>query len=176
MSAGETVADLIAASIDPVRLMILVFGPDVTTPSSDERTRNLQNKRKEIREALEVAGHFVKYAEELIDPTLTGPTANPLFQERVLMEAYDLIVNLVGSPGTIVEATMIAERPNLAVKAALYLDDEHASGLTAQACRQAETFGARFQTYTYPRDLVECHLLTHITDCAKVFQMRKFLL
>jgi hypothetical protein len=172
----QTVSDLIAASIDPVLLKILVFGPQVVTLSSDERTRNLQNKRIEIRQALEVAGHYVKYAEDLVDPTLTGPSANPVIQELVLMGEYDLIVTLVGSPGTIVEASIISVKPLLARKSALYLDNDHIDGLAGQACRLAESMGAHFQTYLYPRDLTDCHLLTHVTERAAAFQLMKYLL
>jgi len=136
----------------------------------------LQEKRKEIRAALENAGHFVKYAEDLVDPALTGPTANPLIQELVLMSEYDLIVTLVGSPGSIVEATTISLKPKLAQKASLYLDSDHQNGLVGQACRNAQNLGAHFQTYNYPGDLVDCHLLTHVSERAKSIQLLKFLL
>lgn len=171
-----TVADLLAATIGSIKLKILVFGPQVRTLSSEERTLNLQNKRIEIRAELEKSGHLVNYAEDLVDPALTGPAANPLMQELVIMSEYDLIINLVGSPGSIVEATTIALKPRLAQKASLYLDEDHIDGLVGQACANARDIGAHFQTYKYPTDLTDCHLLSHVVARVSVVQKMKYLL
>lgn len=172
----KTVAELIADALNPIKLKILVFGPDVKIISQDERTRNLQHKRNEIRLALENDGHEVKYAEDLVDPSLMGPQANAIFQELVIMAEYDLIVNLVGSPGSIVEATLSATRPRLAQKTALYLDQDHISGLVGSACELARTLGAHFRTFKYPEDLVECHLLGHVASRAAAVKLAKYLL
>lgn len=171
-----TVSDLLEDSISPISLKILVFGPQVETISQDERTRNLQNKRMEIRQALEDLNHHVKYAEDLVDPSLVGPTANPVIQELVIMQEYDFIVTLVESPGSIVEATLIASKPLLAQKSALYIDQGYIGGLAGQACLLAEQMGGHLHKFTYPEDLVECHLLGHIRDRANTIQLMKFLM
>lgn len=176
MTANTTIADLIARSIDPILLKILVFGPGLDPVSNDEWTRNLQNKRKEIKEALLNQGHTVRYAEELVDPSVTGPMANPFFQELLLMDEYDFIVILVGPPGANTETGAIAVKPNLTRKSSFYLDENHSGGLAAAACRFAVTIGAHFRMYEYPRDLVECHLLTHIAERAAEIRTMKYLL
>lgn len=171
-----SVSDLLRESISPISLNILVFGPQVETMSSDERTRNLQNKRREIREALEAKKHQVKYAEDLVDPALVGPTANPVIQELVIMQEYDFIVALVESPGSIVEATLISIKPMLAQKTALYIDEGFIDGLAGKACLLAEQMGGHLHKFTYPQDLTECHLLGHIQERADTIQLMKFLM
>ena len=172
----EDVKALIAYAVDAIKLKILVFGPQVHTPSSDERTARLQNKRREIRGKLEDAGHHVKYAEDLVDPDLTGAAGNAFFQELVIMREYDLIVTIVDSPGSIAEAAVIACKPDLAQKSSLFLDSAYSGGLVGQACKNAEDIGAHFQPYEYPRDLDECHLLGYVMDRVSKIQKMKFLL
>ncbi|MFC5394036.1 hypothetical protein [Bosea vestrisii] len=166
----------VIAVIDAIKLKILVFGPQVHTPSELEREAKFQNKRIEIREKLEVLGHTVKYAEDLVDPNLGGPTGNAVFQELIIMKEYDLIVTLVESPGSIVEATMISTRPNLAAKALLFQDSAYAGGLVRSACDNAVDIGAHFQEFDYPRDLDECHLYGKVLKRVSQIQKMKFLL
>lgn len=159
----KTVQELMDQGISSTKLNILVFGPQVDTLSEiDERTRNLQNKRIAIREELERIGHDVKYAENIVDPSLSGPANNAMLQEIAIMKEYDFIVALVGSPGSIVEATHISTNPSIAAKSSLFLDSDYSQGLVAEACRLGETIGAKFRTYQYPNDLTECNLLGFI--------------
>lgn len=172
----KTAADLIADALDPIKLRILVFGPQVKHPSADERTKNLQGKRVEIRQSLERGGHDVKYAEDLVDPSIDGPYSNPVLQEILLMAEYDLIIVLVGSPGSIVEATIIGTKPRLAQKSALYLDRDHVDGLAGQTCALARELGAYFHAYDYPADLTDCHLLTSVVNRVATVKLGKYLL
>ena len=169
------VSDLIAVGVNSIELSILVFGPQVADLSANARTRDLQNKRIQIKAELEAAGHNVKYAEELVDLSLTGPAANPLFQEVLIMQEYDLIVNIVDSPGSIVEATVVALKPSLARKTALFLDASYVDGLVGQACLNAQDIGAHYQTYAYPDDLVHCNLLGYVFEQIKRRQKEIFL-
>lgn len=171
----STVANLINNGLNAIKLNILVFGPQVATLSADPRTLNLQNKRLQIREELENLGHNVKYAEDEVDPNLPSPQNNAFLQEIVIMREYDLIFNLVDTPGTISETGLIASRPDLSQKASLFLDSQFIRGLTAESCRAAEIFGADFNTYEYPRDLVECNLLTFILERVSKAQFVKFM-
>lgn len=171
-----SVHTLIANAFDAVKLKILVFGPQVHTISSDARTAKLQAKRKEIRQKLEACGHNVKYAEDLVDPHITGPGGNAFFQELVIMREHDLIINIVDSPGSITEATMIALKPHLAQKSTLFLDSAYQTGLVAEACRNAQDIGANFRTYDYPSDLDDCHLLGYVMDRVSSVQKMKYLL
>ena len=172
----EEVQILIANAVDRISLKILVFGPQVHTPSPQERTAKLQAKRIDIRARLEADGHFVRYAEDLVDPMLGDPAGNAFFQEILIMGEYDLIVTIVDSPGSIVEATTISLNPRLAQKASLFLDSEYVQGLVGAACRNAEDIGAHFQTYEYPQDLDECHLLGHVITRVRKIQKIKYLM
>ena len=172
----DDIKDLIANVVDAIKLKILVFGPQVHTPSSDPKTAKLQNKRKEIRLKLEHLGHHVKYAEDLVDPHLSGPMGNPFFQELVIMREYDLIVTIVDTPGTIAEATAISLTPAIALKASLFLDAAYVGGLVEQTCRNAEDIGAHFRTYAYPDDLDSCHLYGYVLDRVSKIQKMKYLL
>lgn len=169
------IEDLLAKNITNIFLKILVFGPQIKAISTDERTRNLQLKRIQIREELETLGHHVRYAEDLVNPDLPGQTSNVFLQEIVIMNEYDLVVTLVGSPGSIVEATVIAKEPALARKASLFVDFDHSEGLVAQACNFAKQLGADYRTYQYPEDLVNCHLLGFVKEKVEKVQIVKYL-
>src|SRR5690606_21902503 len=143
----KLVNELISDATKNLNLNILVFGPQVHTFSNNERTKNLQLKRIQIREELEASGHFVKYAEDLVDPNLPSPKNNAVLQEIVIMAEFDLIINLVDSPGSILELGLIAGRSSLAQKATLFMDELYGDGLPADACRLAVHFGANFETF-----------------------------
>jgi hypothetical protein len=175
LDLATTIHNLIATGVAAIKLDILVFGPQVTTMSSDARTLSLQKKRIQIRDELISRGHNAKYAEELVDPTLTGPDSNAVFQELLIMSSYDLVVNVVDSPGSIVEATMVALRPDIAQKTALFLDGNYVGGLVHSTCMQAKEMGAHYQTYSYPNDLDECHLLGFVLDRVRITQKKKYL-
>lgn len=166
------VKKLIEDSLNEIKLNILVFGPQVKVMSSDERTRKLQNKRIDIHKELTDLGHEAKYAEELVDPN--GP--NALYQEVVIMREFDLIVILIDSPGSIVEVTTVALNPNFALKSQLFLDSDYIEGLAAEACRNAKDFGASFDTFDYPKDLDECHLLGKTLNRVKIAQKRMYMI
>lgn len=167
----RSINELLSASIGSIGLNILVFGPQVHTLSADERQRNLQLKRAQIKEELESLGHNVKYAEDLVAPGI-----NAFLQEILIMREYDLIVTLVGSPGSNAEVGIIASRPEIAEKAQLFMDATHTEGLVAEACRNAQAWGAYYKEYEYPKDLVECHLLGFTLERVSSTQAKKYLL
>lgn len=172
----KTVQELMNQGISSSRLNILVFGPQVHTLSeNDERTRNLQNKRIDIRAELEELGHNVKYAENVVDPSLSGPESNAMLQEIAIMKEYDFIVVLVDSPGSIAEATHVSTNPSIALKSSLFLDSDYSQGFVAETCRLGETLGAKFRTYQYPNDLTECNLLGFIKQRTQEIQTIKYL-
>lgn len=175
-SVPANIRDLISSAFNAIKLNILVFGPQVHTISTDVRTSKLQNKRIEIRGKLEAMGHHVRYAEDLVDPSIDGAAGNAFLQELVIMKEYDLIVNIVGSPGSIAEATAVSMRPQLAQKCSLFLDSEHVNGLVAQVCKNAEDVGAHFKLYQYPADLDDCHLFGFVKDRVEKLQKIMYLL
>lgn len=145
-----------------IHLNILVFGPQLNHVSTDVRIGKLQNKRKQIRLELEELGHFVRYAEDLCDPNLPSAQGIAFFQEIIIMREFDLIVNLVETPGSIVEAATIACKPDLARKTSLFLNGEYLAGLVASSLEAARFHGADVNNYRYPEDLDECHLLGQV--------------
>jgi hypothetical protein len=159
-------------ALDAIKLNILVFGPQVKNLSDDERTQRLQLKRIQIRDELALLGHNVCYAEELVDPSL----GNMVFQEELIMREYDLIVTLVGSPGSIIETGLISRNPQLAQKAQLFMDSSHTDGLVAEACRLASDMGAFYKEYEYPKDLTDCHLLGFAKERVRAAQRIRYLL
>lgn len=169
-SVPSSVQDLISKSLDTIKLNILVFGPTLRSPSAEEATRNLQLKRAQIKEELALLGHNVQYAEDLVDPSL----GNMVFQEQIIMRDYDLIITLVGSPGSLIETAVISQKAELAQKSQLFLDSRHTDGLAAEACRLARDMGAFFKEYEYPKDLVECHLLGFAKDRVRKAQLVRY--
>jgi hypothetical protein len=168
----KDIRELIKESLDTIKLNISIFGPQVDPPSTDERTCNLQLKRAQIRDKLTGLGHNARYAGELVDPSL----GNVLLQEELIMREYDLIITLVGSPGSIIETGFIARNPYLAQKAQLFMDAAHTGGLVAEACRLAEAMGAFFKEYEYPKDLVDCHLLGFALARVAAVQTMRYLI
>jgi len=156
--------ELLDAAISQIKLDILVFGPSAKIMSSDERTRNLQNKRLEIRDRLVDQGHNATFAEDIIDSGMNEAHNNPFIQELFIMSEYDMIVNIVDSPGTIMEASVPARDPKIAQKTTLFLNEEYSEGLVYDACKTAELLGACFKNYLYPNDLIECHLLGAVME------------
>lgn len=166
---------LIQSALDGIKLKILVFGPQVHTPSLEPRVAKLQAKRVQIRQHLEAEDHIVAYAEDLVDPSIGVVGGDAFFQELVIMREYDMIVNIVDQPGSIVEATMMAMKTHLASKAVLFLDAAYAGGLVEQTCRSATDIGAHLQHFHYPQDLDDCHLLGHVARRVRLVQKMKYL-
>jgi hypothetical protein len=171
----RTIEQLLAEALQQNKLNVLVFGPALDRNPENDFVAELQRKRRDIRAALEQDGHDVRYGEEVVKPDLPPPTDNPLLQELLLMRAFDLIVVLVHTPGTIAEATCVALRPELAPKAHLFICEEHRGGLAWNACRLAEQQGAALNEFTFPTDLRDCHLLTRVLERARKIQVGKVL-
>lgn len=158
-----------------IKLDILVFGPSVKIMSSNEKVRNLQNKRIDIRNELDKLGHNVAFAEDVVDSEMDDPHNNAFVQELLIMADYDMIVNIVDSPGSIMEASVPAKNTSIAQKTTLFLNAEYKEGLVLKACLTAEYLGACFKDYSYPEDLVECHLLGAVMDRVRKAQTIKLL-
>ncbi len=168
-----TIAELIARALKENSIRVLVFGPSPTSTSPEPLTQGLRKKRIEIRDALRDLGHQAEFPEDLIDPTQPPPFNNPVAQEKLLMADYDLVMVLIGPPGTNVELGMIASDQDLCRKSSLFLCRDHLGGLAHQACLFAEQFDAHFAQFTYPEDLVDCHLLTAAEEMIRKVQAGK---
>lgn len=172
----QSTASIVGSAIGEICLNILVFGPQVTHPSEQERTRALQDKRSEIRAQLEAEGHNVKFAEDLVDIDLPHPMNNSVLQEIAILHQYDLVVVLIESPGSILEATIVGTNPDLARKSSLFIDQDFRGGLVGGGLIDlAGRLGADANTFEYPKDLVECHLLGKVREKVQTTKLVKYL-
>ncbi|MES9905502.1 MAG: hypothetical protein ABW168_22845 [Sedimenticola sp.] len=171
----RTVKELLDENVNSISLKILLLGPQVNNLSDDQRILELQNKRLEIKGALSSLGHTVSYPEDIIDDGSPDPGVGVLHKELLIMNQYDVIVALIGSPGTFVEIGIIASRPQIATKSTLYIDEEEKDGFVMKACQDAEFIGADYNTFKYPEDLTECNLLGFIKKKISSVQMTFFL-
>ena len=167
---------LLEKNVDNIPLNILVFGPNPEGQFDEQRINDLKKKRLEIAEYLRAKGHNVIFPENMIAPNSPPiDKADIPLMEMALMKEYDLIVNLVDTPGTNAEATMIMMKPDFARKSTMFICDEHRGGLVYGVCKLANTMGADLTEYKYPSDLVECHLLTKIAEKVRAIQIAAFL-
>jgi len=157
-----------------ISLKILVFGPNPSATASSGYLGDLLRKRNEIRDALQSDGHTAVFPEDLgsiPDPALNG---NAWLWERQLVLDYDMVVNLVASPGTIAELPLFEHTP-ITAKAAFFFDEAQQGGLTFQYAQTLEARGATLHTYKYPDDLTMCCLLKHIRQMVWKIRVAKFL-
>jgi hypothetical protein len=166
---------LIDRHLRATKLEILVFGPAVHPPSTDPYVASLQQKRKQIKERLLSEGHNALFGEDIVDPSLPSHLTDPLLQEVVAAGEADLIVVLVGSPGSIFEAQAISSRRELCAKAAFYCFEDHEDGLVVQHLRYMRTFGATCQLVSLA-DVNACHLTAAVLDKVAAIQIAKALL
>jgi hypothetical protein len=171
----RTVPELLEQNIHSIKLNILLFGPSLEGTSRSDREESLRNKRRAIRLNLENAGHRVDYPEEIIDRNLPEPALNPALQELLIAREYDLIVNLVETPGTIFEAGMFATKPDIASKSILFICEEFRDGLPYKGCQQYKTLEGQLFEFKYPDDIVACHLVGKVAEQISRIQIGRYL-
>jgi len=163
---------LIQKQLSDTKLEILVFGPAITPPSADARTASLQLKRQAIKQRLIDEGHSAKFGEDVVDPSLPSHLADPLTQEIVAMRAADLIIVLVGSPGSLVEGARISAERELCGKTQFYCFEEHKDGLAVRHFLQMEAHGATCRLVSLA-DVQACHLTGAVLDRVQAIQVGK---
>jgi hypothetical protein len=152
---------VIERQMSETRLEILVFGPAIEPVSRDPYIAGLQRKRQDIKSRLVADGHSAAFGEDVVNPSLPAHLSDPLLQEIVAMGEADLILVLVGSPGTILEAQAIAGRRDLCSKTAFFCFAEHQNGLVVQHLQFVRTYGATCDLVTL-QEVTDCHLTTTI--------------
>jgi hypothetical protein len=152
-----------------INLRILVFGPSCTITHAPGFTADLATKRGQIRDALNGDGHTAVFPEDLMHGSIDPLIDNPYIWEQLLVKEYDMVVNLVGSFGAVTEMSLFM-RENLALKAALFFNQDHCGGLHFQQAKAIEALGATLETYVYPDDLASCNLMKRVR--AKVWAVR----
>lgn len=135
------------------KLKVLIFGPG---PSK----RAIYKKRCEIREQLTRLGHQADFAEDVWTPqALESSGLNLSVAEYLQAKAYDYIVCLMASPGSIGEVHDFAKDKKLASKMMICVDETHKSGYSAQGVlRIFEGRNGKLDWYESPRDVEECYL------------------
>ena len=162
------------ASFKDIQLKILVFGPSPSIPHPAGFMADLAAKRKEIRDALISDGHRAVFPEDLSHGPVDPAIDNAYLWEQVLVREYDMVVNLVGSIGAVSDLSLFM-RENLALKAALFFNADHTTGLAFQQARAIEAIGAKLHTYAYPDDLKICNLMKEVRKKVWAVRVGKFL-
>jgi hypothetical protein len=166
------VTKLIDEQLKSTRLEILVFGPAIDPPSTDAHIASLQAKRRQIKQKLIDGGHSAAFGEDVVNTSLPAYLADPLLQEIVAMRAADLIIVLVGSPGSIAEATMICGDRELCGKAEFYCFDEHSGGLVVRHLKHMEAHGATCKLVSLA-EVQACHLTASVLERVRAVQVGK---
>jgi len=121
--------------------MVLLFGPAVAPPSSDDHIRSLQDKRVEIRRRMEEEGYTVVYGEDLKADGVPPAFSKPEILETQAMRMADMIVVLLGSPGSLVESGWIRVRREFCAKTQLFYFNAHRAGLASASLDSAVHLG-----------------------------------
>jgi len=141
------------------RLKLLIWGPGPAGGS-------LYRKRCEIRDRLNQLGHLAQFSEEVCTAaSLASSGLNLTVMELLQAHAYDYIVCLMASPGSIGEVHDFAKSRKLAGKMMICVDQNHKRGYTAQGTlRIFEGCNGRVDWYSNPRDIDECCLATRVLE------------
>jgi hypothetical protein len=156
-----------------IKLKVLVFGPSTSINHPPGFTADLARKRLEIRDALIADGHEAVFPEDLMHGAV-DPAINSIYiWEQMLVQEYDMVVNLVGSFGAVDELSLFSS-PDLARKAALFFNQNHTTGLAFDHAKVIEAKGAKLHTFTYPDDLTRCDLMKHVRYKVWAVRVGKF--
>jgi hypothetical protein len=163
--------ELMRAVLGTVSLNILLFGPPIRRLSNDPEERPLQDKRQDIYDALTAAGHYVSYAEDVVEPGFT--TALPY---ATMLKEYDLVFSYVSSSTGVTEIEIIGSEAEVAEKSMIFLDDRQQGPTVDGMCNDAVNGGAFILDYSYPNDIVSCRLLGESLKRATNTQSKKHLI
>lgn len=167
-----SVKELMEKALASAKLDILVFGPAVEPRSNDAHIASLQQKRLDIRQRLLDEGHSARFGEEVVDASLPAHLSDPLLQEVAVMRVVDLIIVLVGSPGSIAEAISISREGSLCRKATFYCFEEHKDGIVGKHLKFLESQGATFSLMSLP-DVEACHLTGAVLEKVRAVHVGK---
>ena len=156
-----------------IKLKILVFGPNPAVSHPEGFTADLAKKRQEIRDALQEDGHTAVFPEDLMKGSLDGSIGNAYMWEMMLVREYDMIVNLVGSYGSVDELSLF-NREELARKVSIFFNEAHTNGLAYAHAQTIEDLGGKLDTYVYPVDLEVCNLMKNVREKVRVLRTGKF--
>lgn len=157
----------------PPSLNILVWGPNLNRLEDARERRQLQDKRATIVQELRTLGHAATTSEELIEfastrPGLAGIATQPVhYVEARQLDDADLIIVLLGPPGSVAEvAGLLARERSLVKRSAIFYDeDQWAGGYVDRG--PLEAFKALGRDWPYDReDLVSCRVIESAVNVA----------
>src|SRR5271157_1019758 len=154
------------AEADATSLVILVWGPGAGAGSDVFR------KREEIRGRLRQRGDTALFSEDLDEVCREFSESARV---RELFQAYraDFVIVLYRSPGSIAEVHDIAKA--LASKILVFIDSRHVEGYGFTGLlREMKASANNVETFEYPRDIQECHLMAAIEKKLKKLRVAKW--
>lgn len=137
-------------SLKDITLKILVFGPSPKIDHPPGPMADLAIKRQEIKDALSHDGHEAVFPEDLMTGSFDPVIENEYVWEQMLVREYDMVVNLVWSPGAISELGLFMS-PDLARKAALFFNEDHQAGLPFMQAKAIEGMGGGIRHICLPQ-------------------------
>lgn len=143
----------LARTVEAIPLAVLVWGPG---PSSGG---DLYHKRLQIRAQLREAGVAAVFSEE-IDQAMPEVVGSAKARELLQAVTADLIVVIQGSAGSIAEVHDMSAFPrDIGSKMLIFVDKRAMTGysFSGALCELRDLYG-NVEVYTYPDDIVQCHL------------------
>lgn len=153
-------------AVQQTPLAILVWGPGASAG-------DLYQKRLQIRDELRRRGHAAFFSEELGDSTPTSLSQKGI--EFLQAQAADFIVVMQASYGSVAEVHDFAEHRVVNFKMLIFIDERAVDGYSYRgALTELKTLYNNVETYKYPDDITQCHLLTKVLEKVNVLQMVKY--
>ncbi|MBM3130281.1 MAG: hypothetical protein FJ009_16850 [Chloroflexi bacterium] len=147
-------------------LAILVWGPGASAG-------DLYQKRAQIRDELRRRGHAAFFSEDLA--ALSPATGSQKGIEFLQAQAADLIVVMQASYGSVAEVHDFAEHRVINFKMLIFIDERATDGYSYRgALQELKTLYNNVETYRYPDDITQCHLLTKVLAKVDVLQAVKY--
>ena len=166
MSTKQPTPDLQKALRDAVNevkrrtpLNILIWGPG-------ESENPIYNKRIEIKNWLNQMGHRADFSEDVWDTEmLTKSGLNLTVAEFLQAKAYDYVVCLMDSPGSIGEVHDFSKSKSMASKMMICVDSNHKNGYSAQGTlRIFEGNNGKLDWFVFPDDIEKCFLRKRVVE------------
>ncbi|MBI5030212.1 MAG: hypothetical protein HZB51_06775 [Chloroflexi bacterium] len=147
-------------------LAILVWGPGASAG-------DLYQKRLQIRDELRRRGHAALFSEELESSSPESLSQKGI--EFLQAQAADFIVVMQASYGSVAEVHDFAEHRVINFKMLIFIDERATDGYSYRgALAELKTLYNNVETYKYPDDITQCHLLTKVLEKVNVLQMVKY--
>lgn len=158
--------DQLQQAVQQTPLAILVWGPGASAG-------DLYQKRLQIRDELRRRGHAAFFSEELAGSSPTALSQKGI--EFLQAQAADFIVVMQTSYGSVAEVHDFAEHRVVNFKMLIFIDERATDGYSYRgALTELKTLYNNVETYKYPEDITQCHLLTKVLEKVNVLQMVKY--